>query len=510
MKKKTILEGRYSVAILIAITAVVCVAFFIMGIRRMQNVYSEQMYANELETREQVLSDTVNNLIGEIDLKQQEYDALYTEYMADAQIQAQDYAVASGNYADGLATYFDDLSMADCFSYLIVDSSTNTILNTAGALAGVEDVGNVSDLTDTLAYSSMLKNGTITCIYGISKDYLYTLCYNEIAGIIKQQSYSSGEYVWITRIDDYEGGDDFATVLVHPGYTDLEGTKISTNTVDEQDNAYNQVMLDGILSDGELYYSYWYREYQSDLVSKKIVFSKLYEDYDWVISMGIPAHAIVEFVSDTESENQPVITRMIVIISIMFVLIFALCMYFIIGNDRKFFMLREARLRNDAEVDELTKASTRKHGNHLMEEQFRRFKETGHSPAIMILDVDKFKTINDNYGHDAGDEVLKKVVRVLKKNMRGTDALIRWGGDEFVGIFTGVNMKNLHTLADKMMQSVTDLEILSNGEIIKVTVSIGFTFFHKEDKNYADAVKRADDGLYKSKTGGRNQFNIAE
>ena len=508
--KKTVLKGRYSAVILIAITAIVCVAFFILGIRRMQNIYSKQMYANELETRKQYLSDTVNNFIASIDLKRAEDEERYTSLMTKSETYAKEYAISYGDYSSGLAAYFDEVALQDCFSYVIIDSATNQVLYSAGVLSMNEFDGDVDALTEKLMYSTMIRNGTVTCIYGISYDYVETVLMNEISAECKLKEFKDGEYIWIEKLNQNDGGDDFATVLVHPGNPSLEGETISTNTLDEQGNAYNQAMLDGINGDGEVFTTYWYQEYQSDLISKKIVYSKLYKNYNWIISMGIPAHAIVEFVSNTEQENQPAVYRMIALITALFVAIFLLGMYFIIGNDRRLFHHRETLLKNEAHVDELTKASTRKYGNKLLEEKFLEYKKTGVSPAIMILDVDKFKGINDTYGHDAGDEVLKKVVRVLKKNMRATDNLIRWGGDEFVGVYNSVNKDGLYLLAEKIFESVDDLSISSKGEIVKATVSIGFTHFKPEDKNYKDAIKRADNGLYKSKSGGRNQFSILD
>lgn len=508
--KKSILKGRASAVFLIAVTAVVCVAFFILGIRRMQNIYSEQMYVTELETRKQSLSDSVNNFIATIDLKRSEADEYYTELMTQSETKAKEYAIAYGDYGEGLSNYFDSVALCDCFSYIIIDASTNQVLYAAGALSQVDYTGDVDALTEGLAYSTLIKNGNISCVYGISKEYVETKLLNELAGEIKVREYQDGEYLWIERIDNLEGGNDFATVLVHPGNPEIEGKTISTETLDEKDNAYNQAMLDGIKADGEVYTTYWYQEYQSDLISKKIVYSKWYEDYQWVISMGIPAHEIVEFVSETEKENQPAVYRMIALITTMFVVLFGLGMFFIVGNDRRLSLRTEKILRTEAHVDELTKANNRKFGNRFLEEKFEEYKKTGVSPAIMILDVDKFKGINDTYGHDAGDEVLKKVVRVMKKNMRATDTLIRWGGDEFVGVYDAVSKDGLYLLAEKIFESFEDLSISSKGQIVNATVSIGFTHFKPQDKSFKDAIKRADNGLYQSKSGGRNQFSILD
>jgi diguanylate cyclase (GGDEF)-like protein len=98
----------------------------------------------------------------------------------------------------------------------------------------------------------------------------------------------------------------------------------------------------------------------------------------------------------------------------------------------------------------------------------------------------------------------------MKKNMRATDTLIRWGGDEFVGVYDAVSKDGLYLLAEKVFESFEDLSISSKGKIVNATVSIGFTHFKPQDKSFKDAIKRADNGLYHSKSGGRNQFSILD
>jgi hypothetical protein len=202
--KKSILKGRASAVFLIAVTAIVCVAFFILGIRRMQNIYSEQMYVTELETRKQSLSDSVNNFIATIDLKRSEADEYYTELMTQSETKAKEYAIAYGDYGEGLSNYFDSVALCDCFSYIIIDASTNQVLYAAGALSQIEYTGDVDALTEGLAYSTLIKNGNISCVYGISKDYVETKLLNELAGEIKVRKYQDGEYLWIERIDNLE------------------------------------------------------------------------------------------------------------------------------------------------------------------------------------------------------------------------------------------------------------------------------------------------------------------
>lgn len=168
-------------------------------------------------------------------------------------------------------------------------------------------------------------------------------------------------------------------------------------------------------------------------------------------------------------------------------------------------------LRQKAEIlgrqvnwDALTGANTRKFGTDALEESFLDFRRGFPSPAIMMLDIDNFKYVNDNFGHEAGDEVLRKIVETVYANCRSSDRLIRWGGDEFVGIFDGMKREICVTFSEKVLRSVSALEFNFDGRIHHVTVSIGFAYFSPDDAGYEDALSRADSALYRSKTSGKN------
>lgn len=163
------------------------------------------------------------------------------------------------------------------------------------------------------------------------------------------------------------------------------------------------------------------------------------------------------------------------------------------------------KVTKEVNIDPLTKAWNRKHGVEFLVEAFADFQAKGISPAIIMFDIDKFKNINDGYGHYAGDQVLMAVVDVVQSNIRKDDKLFRWGGDEFVGVFYGIaKEKELH-FADKILNAVSALKIDTENGVICPTVSMGITYFQKGDKEYSDALARADQAMYTSKSDGRNR-----
>ncbi len=165
-------------------------------------------------------------------------------------------------------------------------------------------------------------------------------------------------------------------------------------------------------------------------------------------------------------------------------------------------------MESELNQDVLTKAGNRRSGTNDLTNAFKEFKRTGLSPGIMMCDVDHFKGINDKYGHSAGDMALAEFVNVMKGTLRSTDKIIRWGGDEFIIILYGMEERHVLDFGSKFLTSVSSLKILDHQEEIRITVSIGFSFFKEEDEDFHGALRRADEALYKSKSEGRNQANI--
>ena len=130
-----------------------------------------------------------------------------------------------------------------------------------------------------------------------------------------------------------------------------------------------------------------------------------------------------------------------------------------------------------------------------------------HHPLSMIsMDLDKFKAINDNLGHQAGDEVLKSVAQVLKGAVRSTDLLIRMGGDEFLLILDNTDLKSARILAERLCVAVDELNIWANDKT-KLGVSIGLTQL-KEDESLKPWLERTDDILYHAKDEGRSRVAV--
>ena len=135
--------------------------------------------------------------------------------------------------------------------------------------------------------------------------------------------------------------------------------------------------------------------------------------------------------------------------------------------------------------------------------EFERFKRYGEDLSLLVLDIDRFKDVNDTYGHDCGDKVLTEFCSLVSKNLRAVDILGRWGGEEFVVVCPGTSMENGVKAAENLR---TKVEAHSSfAPVPQVTVSIGVSAFCTSDHAYSDALKRADVALYDAKYSGRNR-----
>lgn len=159
--------------------------------------------------------------------------------------------------------------------------------------------------------------------------------------------------------------------------------------------------------------------------------------------------------------------------------------------------------KNKAYRDSLTRAYSREFLKQNIDEIREKFKSS--ALGLMLFDIDHFKEVNDTYGHNLGDSVLKKLVKIVSRNLRYEDYLIRWGGEEFIAICSVKNIQELETIAEKLRSKI---ESASFEKISKLTVSLGITLIKKHE-NIQESIQRADEALYTSKENGRNRVSCS-
>ena len=161
-------------------------------------------------------------------------------------------------------------------------------------------------------------------------------------------------------------------------------------------------------------------------------------------------------------------------------------------------------------LDGLTGLYNRRQLEISLEQEFNRTKRHPSDFSLAILDIDFFKKVNDNYGHQYGDYVLKTVANLMKQSFRKTDLLYRYGGEELVMIMPETNIEGAVIPVQRLRRMVEEYDFDYNGVKSKVTVSIGLTMNYQNLETSADILRSADEALYKAKEGGRNRVILYE
>jgi diguanylate cyclase (GGDEF)-like protein len=163
-------------------------------------------------------------------------------------------------------------------------------------------------------------------------------------------------------------------------------------------------------------------------------------------------------------------------------------------------------LQQLADTDPLTRLLNRRAFLVFASDAMAYYRRYGRDIAILVVDIDYFKRVNDTYGHGAGDDVIEMVGRVISGEVRTTDKVARFGGEEFVVLLRETEVDGAVALAERIREKVSETMIDARGHgAINVTVSIGLAMAETRDRDVADVIERADHALYAAKTGGRNQ-----
>ena len=161
--------------------------------------------------------------------------------------------------------------------------------------------------------------------------------------------------------------------------------------------------------------------------------------------------------------------------------------------------------RKKSGTDTLTKLPNRRAIDDFIKKQEATFKRYGDNYAVVLFDIDHFKAVNDNYGHDAGDVVLASFGKMLRRYSREVDFVGRWGGEEFLVVLPKTDLNGAVRFAEKLREVVSRSKFMYKGVRIPITISGGVAD-RISSESMEDMLKRADENLYQAKEGGRNKI----
>jgi len=244
------------------------------------------------------------------------------------------------------------------------------------------------------------------------------------------------------------------------------------------------------------------REHKNEIISKETKIIEYVKDGDEYIieTKYIPEldiYLIVEAKLDDFAKEATKVFYFNLFISLLFTAIFALIIVFILRKYHK-------RLENLADFDTLTQVPNRRNFNAKFSQAFSLYKRSKRPLTLLFLDIDDFKFINDEFGHQIGDDILVLTADVLTHSIRKTDLIARWGGEEFVIALIDTSVEEAHEIAQKIreaLQNNKDMQKLINKSI---TASIGLTACSEFD-NIDTVISRADKAMYEAKQSGKNR-----
>ena len=168
----------------------------------------------------------------------------------------------------------------------------------------------------------------------------------------------------------------------------------------------------------------------------------------------------------------------------------------------------EEELRRQAVMDSLTDLFNRRHFLELAARELQRSKRYGDELSLIMLDADKFKEVNDTYGHSVGDFVLKSLASIGKSTLRDVDIFGRLGGEEFAVLLPSTSLEKAMVVAEKLRAAVVGVVAPTEKKKLRVTVSLGVTSLRKDTKDVDMMLKEADVALYSAKGKGRNRVEV--
>lgn len=183
---------------------------------------------------------------------------------------------------------------------------------------------------------------------------------------------------------------------------------------------------------------------------------------------------------------------------------------FVDNSERLEIIHNMKKLEELAMTDELTHLPNRRYSRAFITSKLNDLRELGIPFGLAFFDIDNFKNVNDTYGHDVGDDVLKLLAKTTVNTMRKSDLVARWGGEEFLAIFLGIDDLELGIVTEKLRFLIEHSGIRLNKEdTLRITVSIGATMAKMVD-DVDSLVDRADGLMYQSKINGKNRISIEE
>ena len=500
------------IGILIATQMFTCLVVALIFIFLSNEIHSrnvENLHIIAMDNAEESMTKSVDYVIDQISERSLHTEAevssffdFILEYLALTDERTMDKSVLS------LMNRIDTLEYGSAIQLALCNSVNNRmLLYKGGEMSHVLTQYSIDDINELLKPAviqrSFSKGNYLIYMFAEQED-LDTIVKEFIYDKFYSSTYEDENYIWVNQILNLKGGDDYAMRLIYPYNKEKEGEYLSTKTKDNKGQYYNKKQINQIRQYGESLNTYYVDNDGKEV--EMISYSKLYAPFNWVIATSRSNNEVLTFADGMKEDTLSDMRVTMIICLIVMVIIFFVSIVVVLNAQVKYRKNVDIYVKTETEYDNLTGAYSRKSGEVILEEYYNQSKYCMTTPLLMMVDIDNFKVVNDTFGHDMGDVVLKKMSKAIMSNIREANQLIRWGGEEFVILFNNVNTLNQYQIGKRVLKCVSSQVFEYKNEKFSVTVSIGGSYFDNEDKEYAQALKRADVALYNSKKTGKNKY----
>lgn len=483
-----------------------------------------------IQEKSHFMEMVISEKISDIERIQEEYIEEFREIapFAIERVLIQQTRLSSEDYLQWLEHELgrsEDWSLLSSFDYLIIDKSTNNVLISTVSPDIVDEKLLAAQSESPSTVPALLREDTENLVISVflTDETLQSLTQESAKEAIRETQLPDNGYIWINHILDYGGGEGYAIRLVHPNLPDTEGMLLSTAMEDIKGNRPYLEELTGIRSEGEITFDYFFKKKDSEEISHKLSYAKLYKPYDWVIATGVYLDDVDELIrEETILMGQSFRRQIGSLLIVLSVVLIGAALMIILFEKRLQFMIssfEESVRKSNSELavayrqiedqayrDFLTGLWNRRAMYEKMEMEVSRSRRNGLEFCLIMGDIDNFKHVNDRYGHDTGDSVLKKIAGVLESSVRREDYVARWGGEEFLIMIPAAVLEKGLNIAEKIRLRIEETEIKSDTTTIRTTITFGVAVFTEKD-NLEDVITAADRHLYVGKKAGRNRVS---
>jgi diguanylate cyclase (GGDEF)-like protein len=494
----------------------------------------EQLSQSIISEKKRHLSDVINKTILEIEFIRTDASREYSEICADvSNFLSISHAWKETNHPESLQANLDELiqnstqrDINNIISILVYNTNNSQVVysseNDAAKIFARTLTSNANYRELYPAFATSISSEGFNIYVFVSKDSFENIVKNRIKDLIRAVRLGDDGYIWINQIVNYDGGDDYAIRLVHPNLPLTEGLKLSTNMQDIRGNHPYKIELEGVKRNGDLYFDYYFKKMNTDQISHKLTYAKLYKPYDWVIATGVYLDDVDKLILNEHEAMNKTYTYQIRMLGFIVFGIFAVSIVALMALERQINELISSyvhtikekevslqlekenvdkaysQLKNVAYFDYLTNLWNRRAMYERIAEEYSRCSRKNSTFAIIIGDIDHFKIINDTHGHECGDIVLKELSEVMSNNIRNEDSISRWGGEEFLILGTSCKLADGVCLAEKIRIAIERHKIDFKDSKLKITMTFGVAVFDPK-KSIDEIIKEADEMLYLGK-----------